>query len=352
MLENQMAQIASALKGKSSTSLPSQGLDPREQAHAIVTRSGKSLGEIQGKGMQHDLEGEKSKERVIEMSDSHGEFAGSRLDEQFAKFLEVLRKLYVNIPFTDAIKQMPTYAKFLKDILSNKREFDFVETINMPNCSAIIQNKFPTKLKVPGSFSIPCAIGEMVIDRALCDLGASISLIPLSICKRLGLGELKPTNISLQLADRSVKMPLGKLEDVPLRVGKLYIPVDFIVLDMDEDLNVPIILGRPFLATAGAIIDVKHGKLSLLVGKEKVEFKLNQVMKCPSNMDDCMSIDIVENVINESIQFHLHNTNDSFEYELESKDRSCNEDMEMEPIEEILDSTPMDKEEANLVIGE
>ncbi|XP_021728310.1 uncharacterized protein LOC110695381 [Chenopodium quinoa] len=248
---------------------------------------------------------------------------------------------------------MSTYDKFLKDILSNKREVDFVETINMPeNCSAIIQNKFPTKLEYPGSFSIPCVIGEMVIDCALCDLGACISLMPLSLCKRLSLGELKPTYISLQLADRSVKMPLGKLEDVPHRVGKLYIPVDFIVLDMDEDLNVPIILGRPFLATAGAIIDVKHEKLSLFVGKEKVELKLNQVMKCPSNMDACMRIDVVKIVINESIQWNFYNTNDSLECELESKDRSCNVDMEMEPTEENLDSISMDKEEENLVIGE
>ena len=169
-----------------------------------------------------------------------GRFTGSRLDEQFAKFLEVLKKLYVNIPLTDAIKQIPTYAKFLKDILSNNTSVDLVETINIPeNCSAIIQNKLPTKLKDPGSFSIPCSINNFSIDRALCDLGASIILMPLSMCNRLNLGTLKPTNISLQLADRSVKLPLGKLEDVPLRVGKLYIPVDFIVLDMDEDLNAP-----------------------------------------------------------------------------------------------------------------
>ncbi|XP_056697456.1 uncharacterized protein [Spinacia oleracea] len=106
---------------------------------------------------------------------------------------------------------MPTYAKFLKDILTKKRVVDVVESISLPeSCSAIIQNKLPTKLKDPGSFSIPCAIGELVIDKALCDLGASVSVMPFSIFQRLNVGELNPTQVSLQLANRLVKLPLGK----------------------------------------------------------------------------------------------------------------------------------------------
>ena len=101
-----------------------------------------------------------------------------------------------------------------------------------------------------------------------------MSLMPYSVCKKLQMGDLKPTAISLQLADQPIKYPLGVLEDVPLQVGKFFIPCDFIVMEMEEDSRIPIILGRLFLATAGAVINVKNDKLSLQVGDEKVEFCL------------------------------------------------------------------------------
>ena len=116
-------------------------------------------------------------------------------------------------------------------------------------CSAIIQRKLPEKLKDPGSFTIPCSIGGHNIEKALCDLGASINLMPSSILRRLNIGDLTPTSISLQMADRSIALPRGILEDVLVKVDKFIFPVDFVVLDMEEDREVPIILGRPFLAT-------------------------------------------------------------------------------------------------------
>ncbi|XP_056685760.1 uncharacterized protein [Spinacia oleracea] len=122
--------------------------------------------------------------------------------------------------------------------------------------NAIILNQMPPKLKDPGSFSIPCANKTLEISNALCDLGASVSLMPYSVYTKLEVGDLVPTNITLQLAARSVKYPIGKIEDVPLRVGGFVIPVDFVVLDIDEDVHVSIIHGCPFLNTAGAIIDV------------------------------------------------------------------------------------------------
>ncbi|KAJ9158578.1 hypothetical protein P3X46_024146 [Hevea brasiliensis] len=176
-------------------------------------------------------------------------FHKAQLDKRFGKFLEVLKKLYINIPFTDVISQMPSYAKFLREILSNKRRLEDYETCTYEKCVLLLQNKLPPKLKDPGSFSIPCHIGETSIERALCDLGASVSLMPLSICEKLKVRDLKPTTISLQLADRSIKYPVGILENVPLKVGKFFILVDFIVLEMEEDVRTPIILGRPFLAT-------------------------------------------------------------------------------------------------------
>ncbi|XP_075498035.1 uncharacterized protein LOC142536422 [Primulina tabacum] len=117
------------------------------------------------------------------------------------------------------------------------------------NCSALVQNKIPPKLKDPGSFSIPCVIGDIVFHKALCDLGASINLMPLSVFSKLGLGEPKPTRMSLQLADRSVKYSRGVIEDVLVKVDKFIFPEDFVVLDMEEDVEMPLIFGRPFLAT-------------------------------------------------------------------------------------------------------
>ncbi|KAJ9146307.1 hypothetical protein P3X46_028589 [Hevea brasiliensis] len=139
---------------------------------------------------------------------------------------------------------MPSYTKFFKEILSKKRKLEDYETVALTEeCSAILQNKLPPKLKDLGSFSIPCLIGNMKIDKALCDLGASVSLMPLSICQKLEVKELKPTTISLQLADRSVKYPMGILENIPIKVGKFFIPIDFFVLEMEEDVQIPIILG-------------------------------------------------------------------------------------------------------------
>ena len=190
---------------------------------------------------------------------------------------------------------MPSYAKFLKEILSNKKKLEDNETVMLTaECSAIIQDTMPPKLKDPGSFSIPCVIGKFVIDKALCDLGASISVMPLSICKKLEMGELRPTKMSVQLADRSIKYPAGVLENVPVRIGQFYIPTDFIIMDIREDEVTPIILGRPFLATAGAIIDVKRGKLTFEVGEEKIEFILSQFLKAPAIEDTCYFMDIID----------------------------------------------------------
>ncbi|XP_062109424.1 uncharacterized protein LOC133820148 [Humulus lupulus] len=132
-------------------------------------------------------------------------------------------------------------------------------------CSAIIQKKLPQKLRDLGSFTIHCTIGNFHWERALCDLGASINLMSLPVLRRLGLGEARPTTVTLQLADHSLTHPRGIIEDVLVKVDKFIFPADFIVLDMEEDEDVPIILGRPFLATGQALIDVQKGELRLRV---------------------------------------------------------------------------------------
>ncbi|XP_024031876.1 uncharacterized protein LOC112094637 [Morus notabilis] len=126
---------------------------------------------------------------------------------------------------------MPNYVKFMQDVMAKKRRLEDYETVKlMEECSAILQRKLPQKLKDPGSFTISCTIGDSHIEKALCDLGASINLMPLSVFQKLGLGEVIPTTISLQMADRSITYPWGIIEDVLVKVDKFIFPVDFVVL--------------------------------------------------------------------------------------------------------------------------
>ncbi|WZY88242.1 hypothetical protein YC2023_044977 [Brassica napus] len=123
----------------------------------------------------------------------------------------------------------------------------------------------------------------MVFEKCLCDLGASVSLMPLSVAKKLGFTQYKKCRLSLMLADRSVKYPVGILEDLPVKIGKYEIPTDFVVLEMGEEAQDPLILGRPFLATAGAIVNVKEGTIDLHLGKENIlHFDIKRKMRKPT----------------------------------------------------------------------
>ena len=193
--------------------------------------------------------------------------------------LEVLRQVKVNIPLLDMIKQVPTYAKFLKDLCTVKKGLGINKKAFLTEqVSSIIQNRTLLKYKDPGSPTITVNIGGTCIDKALLDLGASVNLLPYSMNKQLGLGELKPTNITLSLADRSVKIPKRIVEDVLVKVDNFYYPIDFVVLDtepMAESTHqVPIILGRPFLATANAIINCRNGVMQLTFGNMTLELNI------------------------------------------------------------------------------
>ena len=198
---------------------------------------------------------------------------------QQAGILEVLRQVKVNIPLLDIIKQVPAYAKFLKDLCTIKKGLGIDKKAFLTEqVSAIIQSKNPVKYKDTGSPTILVNIGRTCIDKSLLDLGASVNLLPYSMYKQLGLGELKPTNITLSLVDRSVKIPKGIVEDVLVKVDKFYYPVDFVVLDTEPIENgpnhVPIILGRPFLATANAIINCRNGVMQLTFGNMTLELNI------------------------------------------------------------------------------
>ncbi|XP_057719781.1 uncharacterized protein LOC130934211 [Arachis stenosperma] len=152
---------------------------------------------------------------------------------------------------------MPLYAKFLKEVMTKKRNWGEKEIVVLTEeCSAIIQKKLPQKMKDLGSFQIPCTIGGISIEKELCDLGASINLMSLAMMKRMRIEEAKPTRMALQLAYRTFKFSHGVVEDLLVKVGEFIFPSIFVVLNMVEESNALIIQGRPFLATAGAIIDV------------------------------------------------------------------------------------------------
>ncbi|XP_062103590.1 uncharacterized protein LOC133814675 [Humulus lupulus] len=152
---------------------------------------------------------------------------------------------------------MPNYVKVMKDVLTRKRRLGEFEIVALTKeCSAFLQDKLPPKLKDPGSFTIPCTIGNIYCGMTLCNLGASVNLMPMSIFKQLGIGEVRHTTVTLQLADRSLAHPDGKIEDVLVRVDRFIFPTDFIVLDYEADREVHITLGRPFLATGRTLIDV------------------------------------------------------------------------------------------------
>ncbi|KAI5338660.1 hypothetical protein L3X38_017931 [Prunus dulcis] len=185
-------------------------------------------------------------------------------------------------------KNMPAYGKFFKELNTYKRKYGPNEKVMVSeNVSAVLQRKLPPKLKDTGSFSINITIGDKLVEKAMLDLGASINLMPYSVYLQLGLEGLKATTISLQLADRSVKYPRGIVEDILVQVDKLILPADFVLLDMEEaplhDHELPILLGRPFMAAAKTIIDVQNGLLTMTVLGETVQFKVFESLSHPSS---------------------------------------------------------------------
>jgi hypothetical protein len=204
----------------------------------------------------------------------------------------MIKQLHINIPLLEALAEMPKYTKFLKDMLSNKKKWEELSTVVLnEECSALFRTpvfKLPPKKNDPGSFLIPCFIGNLSIGNALADLGASINLMPYSIFKTLDLGEPTPTRMTIQLADRSIKHPMGLVENLLVKVDRFIFPVDFVIMDMDEDKNVPLILGRPFLATSRALIDVSNGKLILRMNDDQVVLDIQESMKRHKEVNDSL----------------------------------------------------------------
>ncbi|MBE2321343.1 retroviral-like aspartic protease, partial [Solirubrobacter sp. CPCC 204708] len=191
----------------------------------------------------------------------------------------------------EAIKRVPAYAKFLKDLCTQKRKTKVPKDAFMTEmASSILKANTPPKLKDPGCPTIPIVMGEHRIDHALIDFGASVNLIPYHVYQQLELGDLEPTMITLQLADRSVKRPKGIVRDVIVQVNSFYFPVDFIVLETqpvpDSGTQIPVILGRPFLATSNAIIYCKNGIMTISFGNMTVNLNIFNVCRQMEEYDD------------------------------------------------------------------
>uniref|UniRef100_A0A2N9FER6 Retrotransposon gag domain-containing protein n=1 Tax=Fagus sylvatica TaxID=28930 RepID=A0A2N9FER6_FAGSY len=223
------------------------------------------------------------------------------------EILEHLHQVKVNLPLLHIIKQMPAYAKVIKDLCTVKRKHHLKKTAFLTEqVSAIIQHKVPPKYKDPGCPTISCTIGEYLVERALLDLGASINLLPFTVYQQMGLGDLKPTSMTLQLADRSVRTPKGMVEDVLIKIENFYYPVDFIILDTEPTLHpnngIPIILGRPFLATANALINCRNGRMKITFGSMTAELNIFNVMRQQLEDDECHYVNLIDTVILEEEQ--------------------------------------------------
>ena len=200
-----------------------------------------------------------------------------------SEIFETFKQVRINIPLLDAIKHVPSYAKFLKDLCTVKRKLNVKNKAFLAEqVSVILQNNNTLKYKDPGCPTISSFIGEYKIERVLLDLGVSVNLLPYLVFQNLNLGELKPTSVILLLADRSVKLPRGIIEDVLVQVDKFIYPVDFIVLDTQpiEACNlIPVILGRPFLATSNALINCRNGVMKLSFGNMTLEMNVFNICK-------------------------------------------------------------------------
>ncbi|CAA0822233.1 Unknown protein, partial [Striga hermonthica] len=217
--------------------------------------------------------------------------------KQFRDLFSMLSKVNVNLPLLDVIKNMPSYGKFFKDLVTKKWKFEDGEKVVVYEAASAM----------PGGFIIQIALGNGKVASGMLDLGAGINLMPFSIFQRLGLGDLRPTRMCLQLADRSIRYPKGVVEDVLVKVEKLIIPVDFVVLDVwdmpENGKDHTILLGQPFMATTNTLIDVKNGTLNMTVLGESVSISVRGAMSSSSVnfIEECAFIDIADPFVDEMV---------------------------------------------------
>nr|GEW92367.1 reverse transcriptase domain-containing protein [Tanacetum cinerariifolium] len=237
------------------------------------------------------------KPSILYPSRRDNERCRDQANEQIEKFYEIFKDISFEISFTDALILMPKFVSTLKALIgNNERLSEMARTPMNEHCSAIILNKLPKKLGDPGKFLIPCEFLGMDECLELADLGASINLMPLSVWEGLSLPELTPTCMTLKLADRSVSKPIGIAKDVSVKVGVFHFSADFVVVDFEPDPRVPLILGRCFLKTSRALIDVYKGELTLYIRNESITYHLDQTLRYSANYNQMTvnKIDVID----------------------------------------------------------
>nr|GEY78245.1 hypothetical protein [Tanacetum cinerariifolium] len=282
----------------SSSSLPSNTIpNPKGKAKAITTRSGMSYKEppIPPTGV--------NQQEPVEVT----------TDTEPQNFDDIHPPtVQAELSFADALIHMPKFAPMFKKLLNNKDKL--IELTKMPlneNCSAVVLKKLPEKLDDPGRFLIPCDFTGLDNCLALADLGASINLMPLSIWKKLRLPTLNDTKMVLELTDRTISKPTGVAENVFVKVGKFYFPVDFVILDFVADPRVPLILGRPFLSTAHALIDVYEGEITLRHDDQSLMLKCGDTPSISyNNLESLNKVDLIDATYEEYSQVMLGFTDD------------------------------------------
>ncbi|CAN6677840.1 unnamed protein product [Malus baccata var. baccata] len=227
-------------------------------------------------------------------------FLQAKNEEEEKDVLETFRKVHVNIPLLDAIKQIPKYPKFFKKLCTTRKRIREKKVVHVSeNVSALLQRKLPPKCKDPGSFTIPCVIGNTRFDHAMLDLCASTNVMPYSVYASMNLGKLKNDGVIIQLADRSNAYPKGVLEDVLVQVDHLIFPADFYVLDMEDSTHSPpspLLLGRPFMKTAQTKIDVAKGAATMAFGGDMINFKISESVENTNDVRSCCAINVIEHI--------------------------------------------------------
>ncbi|XP_070026255.1 uncharacterized protein [Nicotiana sylvestris] len=321
-LEMQMRDLSREQNPKQKGTLPSDtivnpkggGSGPTSHVMAITNTSGKV---IQGEGEQvveveercarREENREEVKEKVKETPKTlppiprppppFPQILAKKVDDsKLEKFYDILKQLSVNILFVEAFQEMPGFTKYLKDLITKKRTTKN-EVVNMTHrVSSIIATTTVQKKEDRRAFTIPCTIGAHDFARALCDNGASINLMSLSIYKIARLGIPRPTIMRFQMANRSIKRPVGIVDDVIVKVGEFHLPSDFVILDCAVDKEIPIILGRSFLAMGRALMDSEQNEIKFCVNDEEVTFQASKGMKLPHEYERSLVIDVVDEV--------------------------------------------------------
>ncbi|GJT11951.1 reverse transcriptase domain-containing protein [Tanacetum coccineum] len=352
-MQNQMANITDLItkfvnsntaSTSGSGSLPSNTIaNPKGDVKAITTRSGVSYNgpQISSPPKETENEPEVTKDTVqpsteniqppvVQTNDQIGEPVvasktkptlpyPSRANKEklrekddllASKFMEIFWNLHFELSFADALLHMPKFAPMFRKLLNDKDKIiELTKTPVNENCSAVILKKFPEKLGDPGRFLIPCDFPEMNECLALADLGASINLMPLSIWKELSLPALTKTRMILELADQTISTPTGIAEDVFVKVGTFFFPANFVVVDYVVDPRVPLILGRPFLRTTRALIDIHGEQMTLRHDDQSVTFKVGDTKTFSYNIIDSVNqVDVIDIAFEEYVQEVLENS--------------------------------------------